>query len=106
MGESETATVALTFDDLYTTAYADMVRLAYLMVDSNAVAEELVGRLAAGPTVMLALTKRLLSVSSESGRDRAFEQEAWAAEVVSQTADLQEGLRSFAERREAHFQGF
>ena len=50
-----------------------------------------------GPTVMLGLTKRLLSVSSESGRDRAFEQEAWAQEVVSRTADLQEGLQSFAE---------
>jgi len=63
-------------------------------------------QLAAGPTVMLALTKRLLSVSSESGRDRAFEQEAWAAEVVSHTADLQEGLLSFTERREPRFQGF
>jgi 2-(1,2-epoxy-1,2-dihydrophenyl)acetyl-CoA isomerase len=74
--------------------------------DTDTAAEDLAVRLAAGPTVMLSLTKRLLSVSSESGRDRAFEQEAWAAEVVSQTADLQEGLRSFAERREAHFQGF
>ena len=74
--------------------------------DTDAAAEDLAVRLAAGPTVMLSLTKRLLSVSSESGRDRAFEQEAWAAEVVSRTADLQEGLRSFAERREPHFQGF
>ncbi|MBV8966387.1 MAG: enoyl-CoA hydratase/isomerase family protein [Mycobacteriaceae bacterium] len=74
--------------------------------DTDAVAEELVRRLAAGPTVMLSLTKRLLSVSSESGRDRAFEQEAWAQEVVSRTADLQEGLQSFAERRTPRFQGF
>jgi 2-(1,2-epoxy-1,2-dihydrophenyl)acetyl-CoA isomerase len=74
--------------------------------DTDAVAEELAGRLAAGPTVMLALTKRLLSVSSESGRDRAFEQEAWAQESVSHTADLQEGLASFAERRKPRFQGF
>lgn len=74
--------------------------------ETDAVAEELVGRLAAGPTVMLSLTKRLLSVSSESGRDRAFEQEAWAQEVVSRTADLQEGLQSFAERRTPRFQGF
>ncbi|WP_448429419.1 enoyl-CoA hydratase/isomerase family protein [Mycolicibacterium sp. XJ2546] len=73
--------------------------------ETDAVAEELVGRLAAGPTVMLALTKRLLSVSSESGRDRAFEQEAWAQEVVSGTADLQEGLTSFAERRRPNFRG-
>ena len=47
--------------------------------ETDVVAEEIAGRLAQGPTVMLALTKRLLSVSSESGRDRAFEQEAWAA---------------------------
>lgn len=73
--------------------------------ETEVVAEELAGRLAAGPTVMLALTKRLLSVSSESGRDRAFEQEAWAQEVVSRTADLQEGLKSFAERRPPNFQG-
>ena len=72
----------------------------------DTVAEDFVGRLAAGPTVMLALTKRLLSVSSESGRDRAFEQEAWAQEAVSRTADLQEGLQSFAERRKPRFQGF
>ncbi|ULE35554.1 enoyl-CoA hydratase/isomerase family protein [Mycobacterium sp. IDR2000157661] len=73
--------------------------------ETDEVADEIAGRLAAGPTVMLALTKRLLAVSSESGRDRAFEQEAWAQEVVSRTADLQEGLQSFAERRAPNFQG-
>ena len=46
--------------------------------DVDRAAEDLAARLATGPTVMLTLTKRLLSVSSESGRDRAFEQEAWA----------------------------
>lgn len=73
--------------------------------DTDAAAEELAVRLAAGPTVMLGLTKRLLSVSSESGRDRAFEEEAWAQEVVSRTLDLQEGLASFAERRQPRFLG-
>ncbi|BBX42119.1 enoyl-CoA hydratase/isomerase family protein [Mycobacterium simiae] len=73
--------------------------------DTHAVAEEFAVRLAAGPTVMLALTKRLLSVSSESDRHRAFEQEAWAQEVVSGTEDLQEGLAAFAERREPKFLG-
>ena len=68
-------------------------------------AEELGRRLAAGPTVMLSLTKRLLAVSSESSRDRAFEQEAWAAELISHTRDLQEGLRAFAERRSPSFEG-
>ncbi|OBK74249.1 enoyl-CoA hydratase/isomerase family protein [Mycobacterium sp. 1165178.9] len=72
---------------------------------TDAVAGELAERLAAGPTVMLGHTKRLLLVSSESGRDRAFQQEAWAQEAVSRTTDLQEGLRSFAERREPRFLG-
>lgn len=82
-----------------------IVNRVVALSETDAVAEELAGRLAAGPTVMLALTKRLLSVSSESGRDRAFEQEAWAQEVVSGTADLQEGLNAFAQRRPPNFQG-
>ncbi|MCV7380669.1 enoyl-CoA hydratase [Mycobacterium alsense] len=73
--------------------------------DTDAVAEQLAVRLAAGPTVMLALTKRLLSVSSESDRHRAFEEEAWAQELVSRTADLGEGLAAFAERRKPKFRG-
>ncbi len=71
----------------------------------DSVADALAVQLAAGPSVMLALTKRLLAVSSESGRERAFEQEAWAAELISRTEDLQEGLRAFAERRPPRFGG-
>lgn len=83
-----------------------LVNRVVQLTDCEPTAEELARRLAAGPTVMLSLTKRLLSVSSESSRDRAFEQEAWAAEVVSRTADLQEGLLSFTERREPRFLGY
>ncbi|MED5812084.1 enoyl-CoA hydratase-related protein [Mycolicibacterium sp. 050232] len=68
-------------------------------------ADALAVQLAAGPSVMLALTKRLLSVASESPRERAFEQEAWAAELISRTSDLQEGLQAFAERRPPRFTG-
>jgi 2-(1,2-epoxy-1,2-dihydrophenyl)acetyl-CoA isomerase len=82
-----------------------LVNRVVALDDTDRTAEELAIRLAAGPTVMLSLTKRLLSVSSESGRDRAFEQEAWAQEVVSGTADLQEGLQAFAERRQPRFRG-
>lgn len=68
-------------------------------------ARQLARRLAAGPTVMLGLTKRLLAVSSESSRERAFDAEAWAQDIVSRTADLQEGLRAFGERRPPRFEG-
>jgi 2-(1,2-epoxy-1,2-dihydrophenyl)acetyl-CoA isomerase len=82
-----------------------LVNRVVALEDTDRTAEEFAVRLASGPTVMLSLTKRLLSASSESGRDRAFEQEAWAQEVVSRTADLQEGLQAFAERREPRFRG-
>lgn len=82
-----------------------LVNRAVADADTEPLAEQWAARLAAGPTVALGLTKRLLSVSSESSRERAFEQEAWAQEVVSRTADMQEGLASFAERRQPRFQG-
>lgn len=68
-------------------------------------ADALAAQLAVGPSVMLALTKRLLAVSSESPRERAFEQESWAAELISRTTDLQEGLQAYAERRPPRFTG-
>lgn len=91
--------------DAVTCAQFGLVNRVVAPEATLAAADELALRLAQGPPVMLALTKRLLSVSSESGRDRAFEQEAWAQEVVSRTADLQEGLRAFAERRPPKFTG-
>lgn len=72
----------------------------------DGVAADLASRLAHGPTVTLALTKRLLTHAWESDRDRAFDDEAWAQEVVSDTHDLREGLRAFSQRREPRFQGF
>ncbi|WP_319435677.1 enoyl-CoA hydratase/isomerase family protein [Mycobacterium sp. RTGN5] len=69
------------------------------------VADDLVGRLALGPTVSMALTKRLLAVASESDRSRAFEQEAWAQEIIAGTADHREGIEAFMERRPPQFRG-
>ncbi|BBY77411.1 enoyl-CoA hydratase [Mycolicibacterium parafortuitum] len=91
--------------DAATCADLGLVNRVVAPSDVDGVAAELAGRLAQGPTVMLGLTKRLLKVSSESGRDRAFEQEAWAQEVVSRTSDLQEGLAAFAQRRPPKFRG-
>lgn len=102
------ATELLMLGEPVDAARAERLGLVNRVVAQEAVRDtalELARRLAAGPTVMLALTKRLLAVSSESGRDRAFEQEAWAQEIVSTTEDLQEGLRAFAERRPPVFKG-
>lgn len=102
------ATELLMLGDAVNAAECERLGLVNRVVavgDVDGVAEDFANRLAAGPTVMLSLTKRLLSVSSESSRERAFEQEAWAQEVVSGTVDLQEGLQAFAERRSPRFLG-
>lgn len=62
-------------------------------------------RLAQGPTVALGLSKRLLNRSLESDLDTALEEEALAQTIVAQSEDMQEGVRSFLERRAPRFQG-
>jgi 2-(1,2-epoxy-1,2-dihydrophenyl)acetyl-CoA isomerase len=63
-------------------------------------------RLAAAPTRALAMTKWLLNRSFESSRATAFEEEALAQELVSATNDAAEGMRAFAEHRDAAFRGW
>ena len=74
--------------------------------DLEATADELATRLAGGPTKALALTKWLLNRSSESSRHTAFEEEAYAQELVTATQDAAEGIRAFAERRAPEFRGW
>ncbi|MHC3469255.1 enoyl-CoA hydratase/isomerase family protein [Streptomyces sp. 7R007] len=62
-------------------------------------------RLAAGPTRALALTKQLVNASLDADRATAFAAEAAAQEINMTTADAQEGVRSFVERRTPEYRG-
>ncbi|MFE2179796.1 enoyl-CoA hydratase/isomerase family protein [Streptomyces sp. NPDC059455] len=62
-------------------------------------------RLAAGPTRALALTKALVNASLEADRPTAFAAEAAAQEINMTTADAQEGVRAFIERRPPGYRG-
>jgi 2-(1,2-epoxy-1,2-dihydrophenyl)acetyl-CoA isomerase len=62
-------------------------------------------RLAAGPTVALGLSKRLLERAYESGLETCLEEESLVQSLVAQTEDMQEGLRAFAEKRKPLFKG-
>lgn len=62
-------------------------------------------RLATGPTRALALTKQLVNASLDSDRATAFAAEAAAQEINMTTADAQEGVASFVERRSPEYHG-
>jgi 2-(1,2-epoxy-1,2-dihydrophenyl)acetyl-CoA isomerase len=68
-------------------------------------AAALVEQLGSGPTVALGLVKRCIHRGLETGLARAMENEAFALELSSRTADFKEGLLAFKERRPARFEG-
>ncbi|MGW6060139.1 enoyl-CoA hydratase/isomerase family protein [Streptomyces sp. NPDC055189] len=62
-------------------------------------------RLASGPTRAIAMTKQLVNASLESDRSTAFAAEAAAQEINMTTADANEGVASFVERRSPSYEG-
>jgi enoyl-CoA hydratase len=67
--------------------------------------ESLVRRLAAGPPLALAATKKAVNAATLSGLDPALERERTGQTVLLRTADVAEGMRAFSERRKPVFRG-
>ena len=72
----------------------------------TATVDHLAGRLATGPSKAIAMTKWLVNRSHESSRHTAFDEESFAQEMVTATADSAEGLAAFGERRTPGFRGW
>lgn len=70
------------------------------------IARGLAGRLAAGPTKALGVTKRLVNRALDVDRETALHDEAWGQELVMTSEDAQEGVQAFIERRETKFRGW
>lgn len=82
--------------------------LAHRVVPGEQVAEtarELAGRLAAGPTVALGLTRKLINEGWERPLVGQLTAEAFGMEVTARSKDFREGLTAFRERRAPRFLG-
>jgi len=89
-----------------TGAEAVELGLAYRCVDEARLADEagaLAARLAAGPSRALGLSKRLLNTTFETDLAHSLELEGTAQSLAATSADLQEGMAAFRERREPRF---
>ncbi|GAB7032858.1 enoyl-CoA hydratase-related protein [Streptomyces sp. NPDC021749] len=96
------------FGDAVPAAEAERLGLVNRVVPDGELAKtarEWAERLAAGPTRALALTKQLVNASFETDRAAAFAAEATAQELTMSTADAQEGVAAFVERRSPTYRG-
>ncbi|MFE2523671.1 enoyl-CoA hydratase/isomerase family protein [Streptomyces sp. NPDC059382] len=71
----------------------------------EATAREWAERLAQGPTRAIAMTKQLVNASLDGDRATALAAEATAQEINMTTADANEGVASFVERRTPKYLG-
>jgi enoyl-CoA hydratase/carnithine racemase len=68
-------------------------------------AKEFATKIAKGPSVAIELAKRSVYKGLENDLATSLAYETWAYNVVLQTEDVQEGRRSFVEKREPVFRG-
>ncbi|PVC99303.1 enoyl-CoA hydratase-related protein [Streptomyces sp. CS014] len=96
------------FGDALSAADAEQMGLVNRTVpegELSALAAAWAGRLAAGPTRALALTKQLVNASLDGDRAAAFAAEAATQEINMVTRDAAEGVAAFVERRSPTYEG-
>ncbi|MFZ0718565.1 enoyl-CoA hydratase/isomerase family protein [Mycobacterium sp.] len=73
--------------------------------DVDHVSEELLARLAAGPTVALGLAKQAINYGQHATLSQSMTEELFGLELSCRTGDFKEGLAAFRERRPPKFNG-
>jgi 2-(1,2-epoxy-1,2-dihydrophenyl)acetyl-CoA isomerase len=96
------------FADIIDAAEAERIGLVNRVV-ADAEIDDFVdawaARLAAGPPIALAMTKRMLDNSMAVTLEQALDDEGVAQSLNFSTADTMEALRAFVEKREPKFEG-
>ncbi|MDZ7791712.1 MAG: enoyl-CoA hydratase-related protein [Xanthomonadales bacterium] len=99
----------LFYGDALDAAQAERMGLVNRVVAPEALEETVTAmaeRLAAGPTRAIALTKGLVNRAADHALAAALADEAMAQDLNMQSADAQEGVDSFVERREPVYRGW
>ena len=96
------------FADVISAKEADAFGIVNRVVPAgelDAFVDEWAGRLAAGPPIALAQTKRLLNNGGAVTLEQALDAEGAAQTINVATADVAEAIRAFLDKREPHFEG-
>jgi 2-(1,2-epoxy-1,2-dihydrophenyl)acetyl-CoA isomerase len=96
------------FADIISAKEAEALGLVNRVVPAgelDAFVDDWASKLAKGPPIALAQTKRLLNNAFEVTLEQALEDEGWAQTVNFTTADTAEAMRAFVEKREPRFEG-
>lgn len=107
IGRARAMRMALLAEPLTAREAYDAGLVTHLTSDEefDEVVAKLVRRLAAGPPLALAATKKAINAATLTELNGALERERTGQTVLMRTADVAEGMRAFSERRKPVFRG-